>query len=306
MLTVELRPLYATLFAGSSLAHKINLRLKAWGSTNERECWLNTRYFSCMEACPYVWTGKGCACKEGAFRRCEDISSLKRHSWVPDFVRNELGLMVKHPDLPYGDDYNFWVEGRSAGYEFQSKYVSDNSERDSGNKAAFYFTMLFLSLALVVFLAQNLFFLCKVGPYQPLNGTYVRFCLELEQHQSFRNLLIGYAVTMVVVASSGLVYATSVSDSGPPNQGDLIDLFFLFTSAWSMLAVWDLNPSLAIEDEGFDEVQFKFLPLFFYGVNVAMDDLTLAKLEEHVNPIRSQEKVAKYIEANGDKMVIRK
>ena len=156
-------------------------------------------------------------------------------------------------------------------------------------------TASFLAMATGVFLRH-------MGPGAALDGAYVRFCLRLEHGKHFRRCIIG-ACVFVCLAAVGLIIIYQTLGGTFPAREYLIEVLFMFFSLRAMLLT-DSDFALDVDDPSFDDVQFRFFPLFWHGCDEAIQDLTCAVARRGIDEGEYRRKIRKYVRSGGESLCL--
>ena len=154
-------------------------------------------------------------------------------------------------------------------------------------------------LASLLALATGLF-LQRAGPSAALDGAYVRFCLRLEHGKRFRRCVIGGCV-FVCLIGVGIVIIYQTLSGTLPSHEYLIEVLFAFFSLRAMLLT-DSDFALDVDDPAFDDVQFRFFPLFWHGCDEAIHDLTSAVARRGIDEGEYRRKLRKYVRSGGESL----
>lgn len=181
-------------------------------------------------------------------------------------------------------------------------------QHDVALDPSFFFTVqLFwvstLLIASLFSLATGLF-LRHVGPSAALDGAYVRFCLRLEHGKFFRRcVMFGCVYTCIVCVCMFILnpFTFEFYFGVPPNEY-LIELLFVFISLRAMLLT-DSDFALDVDDPSFDDVRFRFFPLFWHGCDEAIQDLTSAVARREIDEGEYyRRKIRKYVRSGGESL----
>ena len=144
-----------------------------------------------------------------------------------------------------------------------------------------------------------------VGPSAALDGAYVRFCLRLEHGKFFRRCVMFGCVYTCIVCVLMFIFNPFTFEFNlpkvPPNEY-LIELLFVFISLRAMLLT-DSDFALDVDDPSFDDVRFRFFPLFWHGCDEAIQDLTSAVARREIDEGEYyRRKTRKYVRSGGESL----
>jgi hypothetical protein len=160
---------------------------------------------------------------------------------------------------------------------------------DLPDGAAFFnVTLLVVAAVVWAFLVGK--FLKEVGADSDLNGKYVRWCLRLEHGSLYRKIVYTWLVLCVI----SMITATSMYGMSPEQLATVLVVIISFRQ---LLTIDGKDSLIDMDAAGFDDVVFKFLPIFLWGADVTLDSAGEHKVRLVLDPQKYSDKLNRIVES---------